>query len=92
MALSVSAPKGFTDWLLELDGDILNETPLTSKSRGIDVTRFLLEEATEQDIEAFLNVRFIFPNIKQMIKRLTSESSDMLLRYYSFKLNTLKIP
>ena len=58
MALGVKAPKKYLKWLREKDQEILEDMPDNVASfKGVNITRYLLEEANEETLERLLNVR-----------------------------------
>ncbi len=61
IALGVKSPKEFLKWLEEKDEEILGEMPNNAKNfKGVNITRFLLQEASQDTLERLLNVRYCF--------------------------------
>ena len=58
MAFGVKAPKKYLEWLREKDLEILEDMPdNVANFKGVNITRYLLEEANEETLERLLNVR-----------------------------------
>ena len=58
--MSVSAPKTYVAWLKNKDEEILDHLPETKKFKGCAITRFLLNEATDEIRELILQVLLIY--------------------------------
>ncbi len=57
VALTKKAPKKYLAWLKEHDQEIADDLPDNVASfKGVNVTKFLLEEASEDTMERLLNV------------------------------------
>ncbi|CAC5377836.1 unnamed protein product [Mytilus coruscus] len=53
---SVSAPRKLLSWLQNQDAELLEEFPNDKKFKGTIVTKFLLEDATEEQIERLTDI------------------------------------
>ena len=67
MALGKKAPKRYLEWLRERDQDVVDNMPDNVPSfKGVNITRYMLEEANEEVLERLLNV-----SIKLSVENLT---------------------
>lgn len=58
MALGTKAPKKYVKWLGDKDEEVLEEMPDNAANfKGVNITRYMLEEASEETLEKLLNVR-----------------------------------
>ena len=55
----VSAPNNYLHWIESRRPDLLEEMPVTREFKGMQVTLFLLNEASDDLVESILDVSLI---------------------------------